>query len=467
MTPLVLASDAVVLSGPDGPRIGPARVRCEGGWITAVEAGAAPSLGDVDLTGTLLAPAFVNAHTHLAMSSLRGLGGDAARRGNVVEDLWFGLEAALEPADVRAFARMGALECLLSGAGAVFDHYYAAGDVADALDDVGLDGVVAPTLQDLSGPGSGAAEASLQEAVDLHAADRDGIAVALGPHATDTVSAGLWARLTAVARDLGLPVHVHVAQSGEEVARARERGFASPVARLVAEGTLEGVPRVMVVHGIHVSARDRTRLDPARDVLVHTPASQLQFAVPAHVAAWSGDGFPVALGTDAGACNDGMDVQRELLLLGHAAAFATTFDRDLRQHLDRDVPAATVAREADRRARWDDGRPFAEPAAALSTVWEVPGGLHPRLPTGRIAPGCRAALAAWDRRHPALWPSREPLRALAFGAVGPALHTLVVRGRVVGEVGAPRRMLAEPRVRAWVDEADARLRELEARTGLG
>jgi 5-methylthioadenosine/S-adenosylhomocysteine deaminase len=143
----------------------------------------------------LLLPALVNAHTHLAMGALRGVTDGDAFTGNVVEDLFFRLEVALQPDDVRAFVRMGCWEAMLAGTGCVWEHYYFGDAIADAFLDTGMTGAIAPTLQDLSGPGlvlpGCGAEDSMRTTMAIHRNETlrsKGVVAALGPHATDTVS---------------------------------------------------------------------------------------------------------------------------------------------------------------------------------------------------------------------------------------------------------------------------------------
>lgn len=456
MAAQALFADHVWLDLPgESPRLTAALVRWSGGRIDQVTPmarrqfeGSLASTNCLDLGGRLVTPSFINAHTHLSMSVFRGLGGDAARQGNVVEDLWFRIEGAQSPEDVRAFARMGALECLLAGQGAVYDHYYYAHAVALAMADTGLEGVVAETLQDLGGPFAHQWESSLQGAIALMddgALAESGIESCLGPHATDTVSDALWTRILDLARSRDLAVHLHLAQSLEEVERGLSLGFGSPVQRLLHGDRLQGIRRVWLAHGMHVDDADRRALDPARDVIVHCPMAQTQFGFPADAAAWQRVGVPVVLGTDAGACNDGMDVQREMVLLAHGESYAATF-----------AESTSAAREArrieDARAR----APFVAPEAALGAVWQRADGLGGRWRRGRVRPGYRASLAVWDLDHPAFWPGNDPLRTLAFGSPIGALHTSIVGGAVVGEVGDVRALLRRPEVDDWRREATER-----------
>jgi 5-methylthioadenosine/S-adenosylhomocysteine deaminase len=450
-----LRSTRVLL--PDG--VGPATVVLDGPRIAAIEAHDHASDDVLDVGDHLIVHSWVNAHTHLPMSSLRSIGGTAAREGNVVEELWFAIEACLTPDDIRAFTRLGALECLLNGTGAVFEHYYAGEAVVQALLDVGLTGVVAPTLQDLSGPGAKGWEQALDATVRLHgdaSLAEQGIAMALGPHATDTVSDTLWGRVLEAPDEL--PVHVHVAQSPEEFARAAALGC-TPVERLRRAGALER--RLLAVHALYVSDADRALLDPERHLLGHCPWSQTQFAFPAPVARWRADGFGVVVGTDAGACNDSMNVQQELRPLASGALYAVTERAPARGTGPLDAAGLT----ADRKQAWAAHEALTDARWLLDTITTTPGGFHPRLPMGRIAAGAWANLAVYDLSHPALWPAADPLRALAYGDALAALHTVVVSGRRMGAVGRPSALLSEPEVRGWIREADERLASLLRRVG--
>lgn len=447
----------------------PAALILEGGLIARVERAPTAPPDALDLGDHLVTPAFVNAHTHLPMIAFRGLSDAAAMAGNVVEDLFFRLEQHLTAEDVRAFTRLGAYESLLAGVGTVWEHYYHGAALAAGLRDVGLGGVVAPTLQDLDGPGRDAGEAQLEATLALDA-DADmaaaGVVAALGPHATDTVSDDLWRRVARLAADRGLPVHAHVAQSIEEVERSFARHGKSPVARLADVDVLAAAPSMLLVHALFCGDADRALLDPARHVLGFCPSSQMQYAFPADVTAWRAAGLRVALGTDCAASNDGMSVQGELKLLAGAAAWSTTFGpAAARLALGGRVDDAR--RVQAHRARRHAVDAWA-PTALLDAVWATPGGLHPRLRVGILEAGARADLAVWDADHPALWPAADPLRALALAHAPPALHAMVLGGRLVGTpgdlAGSVRRSDAYA---AALDEAAGRRHHLLRRAGLG
>jgi 5-methylthioadenosine/S-adenosylhomocysteine deaminase len=468
-----IQSRRVVLERDGRLEIAAARITIQGGRITAVErlqasSEAAPD-GCIDLGDRLLSPAFINAHTHLSMVMFRGLSQPEQLQTNVVENLYFEVEKHLVDEDIYAFTRMGAYESLLAGVGCVWDHYYGKQVVVDALLDTGLSAVFAPTLQDQGGPAAERSEDVLDFTLALHAdarAAEGGVVAALGPHATDTVSPALWSRVAELSQTYELPIHVHVAQSVEELNRSQAQLGCTPIGKLQQSGVLDATPAMLLVHGLFVSHPDLELLDPARHVLGYCPFSQVQFDYPAQIDSWRQAGLRFALGTDCGACNDSMSVQQELRLVAGGHAFETTYgaEHDAFRLTGGSAEAAVVC-EA-RRRRFARNLELNDPDVLLQSVWQVPGGLHPRLPLGRIEVGCVANLAVWDLQHPAFWPGSDPLRALAFGDVGGALDGLMVNGCFVGELGNHARSILHSS--AYQDarrEADARLQSLLQKIG--
>jgi cytosine/adenosine deaminase-related metal-dependent hydrolase len=474
----ILRSSRVVLREHDGFVVAPARIHVAGALIERVERAPLPPAEareqdqELDLGDRLVSPAFVNAHTHLALAFLRGLAQpraqatDSRTRHNLVEDVYFGFEAKLTPEDVRAFARMGAYESLLHGVGCVWDHYYGGTAVADALLDTGLSGVVAPTLQDLAGPGKqqhrAALDATLQIAGEARYRER-GVLAALGPHATDTVSPALLREVAQLAETHALPVHLHAAQSYDEVRRVESREGRSVLALLAREGLLARAPHVLLAHALFAHEAELRALDPRRHTLVVCPSSQLQFGFLAPLTHWCELGSSWVIGSDCASSNDSMNLQQELRLCAGAAnaqvtgsfAFARFFERGQLQ----DAEEVWLRRKESAKA-------FARhtsSAQLLARVWHEPGAMHPALQTGAITPGTLANLAVWDTEHPSFWPCEDVLRGLAFGDTSQALYALYVAGRSVGEPGnlGPS-LLASDAYRAARSEASARLRRLLA-----
>lgn len=475
-TPIRVASRRVVLPAADGGlEVAPALLTIEGTLIREVQrldegtlpagtlpAGALP-IGTMDFGERWLTPAFINAHTHLALGFLRGVGGQSDAK-NLVEDLFFHYESKIDEADVRAFARIGAYESLLHGVGLVWDHYYFAEAFAEALLDTGLAGVIAPTLQDLAGPGAGCAERAFTATERIARSERHrrgGVFAALGPHATDTVSGELMRRAAEFAGAEGLPLHVHCAQSVEELERVLDREGKSPVEYLEATGALDVPPSTLLIHNLFVSEADLRRLDASRHALGFCPFSQLVFGFPAPVDRWSEAGIPWFVATDCAASNDSMSVQKELRFTGARAISPTSESADYQRFLATGRLADAQATWGGRMAARDASRDDASPATLLSRVWSIPGRLHPSFVAGVIAPGALANIVVWDPDHPSTWPPADPLRTLAMADTSAAIHAMFVAGRQVGQIGDfAASLVTSDDYREAADEAQSRFAAL-------
>lgn len=459
----LFAPHAVLPRGASDLTVGPARVVVEGTRIASVTPAATPEPGDDVLDGYLLTPAFCDLHTHVALVALRGAAVGAAEAGNVVEDLFFHVERRLTAEDVAAFAHVGAQEALLHGTGFIADHYYHAPHVARALADVGMTGMVAPTLQDLAGPGAAGADAALTDTVALHEDARLRAAevhAAVGPHAVDTVSDDLWRRAHALAQQLGVPLHAHVAQSIEEVERLAARAGDTPLGHLRRLGVLDHASW-LIVHLLYATDADLDALDD-RHTLVLCPSSQAQFGFQAPVHRWLARGRRVAVATDCAASNDAMSLPKELRAVAalRVATIARTplADRYARHGALTDARAMA----ADRSRQWGASDALGACDAALWRVWGAASSLHPRAPVGRIADGHLANLALWRLDHPSLWPATDPLRALTYGDPQPALAQLMTAGTWRTARGAHHTLVDRDDWRAARAEARARLARLLA-----
>ncbi len=449
----------------------PAALVIEGGVITDilpqdVARSAWPQAPVDDLGDHWLTPAMVDGHTHVALHALRGVLSGDSTRGNVVEDLFYRFESGLDAAEVRAFARMGAWEALLHGTGCVFDHYFHAPAVAEALVEVGLTGVVAPTLQDLGGPFAHASDEGLAdvERLDSPSWAERGIVAALGPHAMDTVSRELWRQIADVAQRRELPVHVHVAQSLEEVQRVSGRHGHSPVQELLATGVLDAAPRALLVHMIYADGADLAALRGGRALLGHCPHSAFVLGHPARVDRWRD--LPWLVGSDCAASNDAMDVRGELRVVHGLAAWASAGSAAYTRFAGGDSLGGGEAwRERGRiRAAAPE---LLEPASLLGRVTTTPGTFHPRQLTGTLAPGALANLAVWDAEHPVFWPALDPLRAIVLGNASAALLHVMTRGEWRGERGRFAQSLRRSELyRAHREEASQRLHQRLQRLGL-
>ncbi|SDG03543.1 5-methylthioadenosine/S-adenosylhomocysteine deaminase [Halorubrum xinjiangense] len=374
------------------------------GTIASVDDGdgTPPSAAEtLDASGSLVIPGLVNAHTHVAMTLLRGYADDKPLDPWLREDIW-PAEAELTPDDIEAGAELGALEMIRSGTTAFADMYFSMDRVADVVDRAGLrarlgHGVVTVGKDDAAARAD--VEESLAVARELDGAADGRIRTAFMPHSLTTVGEEFLREGVAEAREAGIPVHLHANETVEEVDPIVDERGERPIAYAADIDALG--PDDFFAHGVHVDDTEIERLAAAGTAVVHCPASNMKLASGmAPVQRLREAGVTVGLGTDGAASNNDLDVfdeMRDAAMLGKLAADDASA-----------VPAAAVVEMAT-----DGG------ADALN------------LPGGRIEAGAAADLAVVDLDAPHLTPVHDPVSHLAYAARGSDVRHTVCDGDVL------------------------------------
>lgn len=187
-----------------------------------------PPDGDGSVT-----PGLVCGHHHLYSALARGMPappGTPQSFTQILEQIWWRLDAALDLEMLEWSAKLGALEALRSGCTAIVDHHESPGAIegslsviADACAEVGVRVVCAYGVTDRHGPEG--AKAGLAENERFL---REGGRGMVGLHAAFTCEPGTIDAAIGLASDLGVGIHVHVAEgmtdagSGIELARRAE-----------------------------------------------------------------------------------------------------------------------------------------------------------------------------------------------------------------------------------------------------
>jgi cytosine/adenosine deaminase-related metal-dependent hydrolase len=267
----------------------------------------------------------VNAHTHI-YSGLAPLGMPVPAEPppnfvGILEQVWWKLDRALDEPSLRASAELYVAEALAFGCTGLIDHHESPDFIDGSLD------VLADVCQDFGMPavlcygaternhGRDEARAGLAEC-ERFARDnrRPLVRMAVGLHASFTVSDETVTEAVRLAREIGTVLHVHVAEDGADVEDARRRGYGGVIDRFVKLGAM--VPGSIFAHGVHLTA-DEVRTCDARGIwLVQNPRSNRgnRVGYPSALAASA----HVALGTDGYPANMA-DEQAALLEVARAA----------------------------------------------------------------------------------------------------------------------------------------------------
>jgi 5-methylthioadenosine/S-adenosylhomocysteine deaminase len=383
-----------------------------------LEVGDLAGTGDevLDCSGSLVMPGLVNAHTHAAMTLLRGYADDKPLDAWLREDVW-PIEGALEPADVRVGTELGAVEMLKSGVTAFADMYFHVPEVVDVVERAGLRARVGHGVVTVA-KGTETAHDDAAESIRV-AREYDGAAdgrvrTAFMPHSLTTVGEAFLEEYVPEARDLGVPVHIHANETREEVDPIVEEHGERPLAYARDRGLLADGD--FLAHGVHLDDSEVDLLAETSTGVVHCPASNMKLASGmAPVQRLLDAGVPVGLGTDGAASNNDLDLfgeMRDAAMLGKLAA----------------GDASAVA---------------APDVVRMATEWgaDVVG-----LPAGRVEPGGTADLAVVDFEAPHLTPVHDHVSHLVYAARASDVRHTVCDGQVLVREGVVT-TLDEARVR--------------------
>jgi 5-methylthioadenosine/S-adenosylhomocysteine deaminase len=281
-------------------------------WIgPATDAPPQPGAEEVALPG-VLTPGLVNAHSHAPMVLFRGQG-EGLPLDRWLQEVMWPREARLTPDDVEVAMTAASAEMLGNGITTSVEMYFQPERIAAAVGVTGARAVIATPLLPL--PGMPPMEEQLRAAVELAAgAPEDGtVEYGLGPHAAYTVPLPVLRDAAAAAREHGLLLHLHVAETATEGADLLATHGLSVPSLLAAHDVLGG--RVLAAHCVHMDDGDLDLWQEYDVAVAHCPASNAKLASGvARVRDMLDRGIRVGLGTDGPASNDSLDLLADLRL---------------------------------------------------------------------------------------------------------------------------------------------------------
>jgi len=315
----IKGADAITLDSA-GQVLRGADLLIDGGRITRLGAAPPDTRADevIDGRGKVALPGLFNAHSHAAMTFERGWAEDLPFPRWLNEKIWVA-ESALTPEDVYWGAALAACEMIRSGTVGFNDHYFYMDRVAEVVQRSGMKAQLAWCVFGIGadkevGPGlDGTLEfiARWQNAADGR------IHTCLGPHSPYVCPPEFLARIAALAAERDLAVHLHVAESAEQVENALARHGQTPVQQLAALGLFDG--RAIAAHALALRNEDRAILGEKGVFVARTPNTYMKLAMPVnHVTDLRAAGVRVALGSDGPASNATMDlfqIMRQQVLL--------------------------------------------------------------------------------------------------------------------------------------------------------
>ena len=353
-------------------------------------------------------PGFVNAHTHVPMTLMRGYGGGCDLH-TWLNDYIFPAEDRLDDRCVAAGAELGLAEMIASGTTCIADMYMNTETIAQAVMKAGISANLACGAvyfgdpADFSPETCNDCENHIRLYENWHNAGDGQIKVDASIHAEYTSCPPAWEWVAWFAQQHGLGMHVHVSETASEHEKCIEKYGKTPIALLDQYGVWENGG--IAAHCVWVSDGDMALMQEKNITAVHNPVSNLKLASGvARVPRLLEAGVNVALGTDGVASNNSHDLFEEIKL---AAVLHKGVSGD---------PAAVSALEA----------------LSMATV----GGARALgRDTGVIAPGKTADLILVDFTAPNLFPCHDIMEDLVYSARGSNVCMNMARGKIIYEDG--------------------------------
>lgn len=277
-----------------------------------------------ELDRHLLIPGLVNAHTHAAMSLLRGLADDLPLHDWLNNHIWPAESRWVSEEFVHDGVQLAIAEMLRCGTTCFNDMYYYPDVTARVAVGCGMRTSVGLIVLDFPTVWASDANEYISKGLAVHDHYRGDplIRTVFAPHAPYTVSDGPLQHIRVLANELDIGIHMHVHETAEEIDKAVELTGKRPLTRLHELGLV--APNMMAVHMTQLSEREISDFALAGGHVVHCPESNLKLASGlAPVQALVTAGVNVALGTDGAASNNDLDMLGEMrtaALLGKVVA---------------------------------------------------------------------------------------------------------------------------------------------------
>ena len=316
-----------------------------------------------DATDRLISPGFINSHTHLGMSLLRGWAEGVNLQG-FLERVWAAEGAIMDEATCELGTELGALEALLSGTTTTMDMYLNPVATHRGAVRVGLRHIAGPIFFDFPGLDGLQWEQRIERAyqwpADLAKIGGPFIPTYLMPHSTYTDSPQNLTQVAAIAKELKARVHLHVSETEAENADVQSRYSKSPTEVCRDTGILD-VPTIFG-HGVHLSDSDMAIAASKGASVGHCPGSNLKLGSGlARFNDLRKAGIAVGLGTDSCSSSNDLDMFSVMRMAAHVVALrqspaevdltaivrAATIEAAKAVGLDDRVGSIEIGKEAD------------------------------------------------------------------------------------------------------------------------
>ena len=260
-----------------------------------------------DLGEVVISPGFTNAHSHVALNSVKGLGYGKA---SALYDVMWGVEPALDENSVYKLSLLGMVDAIRSGTTSINDHYFFADSVANAASTIGIRGFIGHTVMTEYGPWTGENEISKAKEFVKEWGKSAIVHPVVAPHETSTVSPEILVELYNFAKESDTAVHIHLAQTQKEMEYIRKKFKTSPIKHAANLEILDN--NVIAAHCKVVEEGDLEILSETNCFPIFCPTTHGLSGKPMDTNFLTKNNTEWGIGTDCSGGNDDYDMLEEM-----------------------------------------------------------------------------------------------------------------------------------------------------------
>ena len=425
----LLIKNAAVLTLDDAGTVLPAA-------NIAIEGRAIRAIGDVPVDFTpdevidgynhLAVPGFFNAHCHSPMTFERGWAEDLPLDRWFNERIWVA-ESALTSDDVYWGAALAACEMIRTGTVGFNDHYFYMDRVAEVVAQSGMKAALTWCQFGIGADKEvGADLAGSLAFVDRWQGAAGGrLRTVLGPHSPYVCPPEFLREVGALAREHQVPLHIHLAESREQMDNSLRMYGLTPTAHLEACGVFD--VSCVAAHALYLTPADVAILARHHVTVAHCPITYMKLAMGVNdLGELLAAGVNVALGTDGPGSNSDMDMKAAI----RVAPLLQKYETRNAEAMPGDLPLRMATANGARAMGFAD--------------------------SGVLAAGRPADLVLFDLDRPHLYPRHNLVANLVHSARGSDVTHVIVDGQLLYRDGELL-TLDEERIMA---EADRRAKRM-------
>jgi 5-methylthioadenosine/S-adenosylhomocysteine deaminase len=259
----------------------------------------------LDAHDKLILPGFINGHTHVGMTMMRGVADDAKNLHEWLNNYIFPLEKKILSEDFVYWSTiLACYEMIQSGITTFADMYFFENASAKAVMQAGMRAILGETIF---------IENDITHAQEFcnNFKNNPVIQPAFAPHSLYSCDAKTLVAAHKHAEKSEVPFIIHVAEQQDELYDLYKKTGMSPGEYMQSLGILSS--NVIIAHGVHFSDSDLKIIAESGASIIYNPSSNMKLGSGiAHVKTMQEYGIPVGIGTDGVASNNSLDSFTEM-----------------------------------------------------------------------------------------------------------------------------------------------------------